>query len=271
MMRKNNYKYVGLEKGCNVFHLARMILYAYYNDELILIVVHGKQGYGKSTYVAIISAQVYGVVNKVNELVSQTDTNGMSEKQLRKLDIKFLNEIINGEHSFVYDWKTIRRFFVFKPRQFLTISRNVRGKTPCCIVDDAGLWLNSMDYYSPEVKAVGKILEVARTMWGGIIFTCSDQQQIFGKIRNMPHVYTIRITKRSNDPRRIARVFKGWVSEDLKKHGRKTIAMDVYYPEMPGDLKDKSSFYAWYKPEREKLANAGFDELEVALDKLGIE
>jgi len=275
MPKITNYKYTGVENGKQLRHLSRMILKAYYSNELILIVIHGKQGYGKSTYAAICLAQVYGAVNKINELTKHELPDEYSEKDKRKIELRFLNELFEGKHDFEYDWQTTKKYFVFKPRSFLTTSRKNKTKKPACIVDDAGLWLNSMDYHSPEVKAVGKILEVARTIWGAIIFTCSDQQQIFGKLRNMPHVFTIRISKYPRgggyEDRRIARIFKGWVSEDLKKHGRKTIAYDVYYAEMPGDLRDPHSFYGWYVPERKKLTSSGFNELEKALNKLGIE
>ena len=116
-----------------------------------------------------------------------------------------------------------------------------------CVVDDAGLWLNSMDFHDPLVKAVGKFLEVARTKWGAILFTCSDQQQVFSKLRNMPHVYTVRIIKEATGKhrqrnRRIAKIHEGWMTEDLKRSGKKVIGVDVYYTRMP------SRFYNWYKP-----------------------
>lgn len=268
---KKEYRYTGIEQGDQIRHLARMILLAYYNDELILVVVHGKQGFGKSTYAGIIVSQVYGVYNKINEIIKTMNLVDATEKKLRTIEIELLEKIFNREIDFEYDWVTTKKYFVFKPRQFLTTSRQQQRKMPVCVIDDAGLWLNTMDYYSPEVKATGKILEVARTIWGSIIFTCSDQQQIFSKIRNMPHVYTIRISKYSSSGQRIARIFKGWVSEDLKKSGRKTIGVDIYYPEMPGDLSKPYTFYGWYVPERRKLTASGFNELEKALDKLGIE
>jgi len=126
-----------------------------------------------------------------------------------------------------------------------------------------------MDFNHPLVKATGKFLEVARTKWAAILFTCSDLKQIFTKIRNMPHVYTVRITKqgagiKQQKNRRVAKIFSGWVSEDLKKSGRKTKYIDIFYAEMP------ESFYQWYKPERDKLADQGLDELELELDKLNI-
>lgn len=226
-----------------------MIISAYYNDELILVVIHGKQGFGKSTYAAIVIAQVYGYIEEKAKNPEAT--------------------------IFKYNWKKAREYFAFKPRQFLTLSRKQKTKAPCGCVDDAGLWLNAMDFNHPLVKATGKFLEVARTKWAAILFTCSDLKQIFTKIRNMPHVYTIRITKyktgleRQKD-RRMAKIFSGWVSEDLKKSGRKTKYIDIFYAEMPGTIEEENSFYGWYKPERDKLADQGLDELELELDRLNV-
>jgi len=217
----------------NLLHLSKMIIDAYNNDELILVVIHGKQGYGKSTYASIVLSQVYG----------------------------YINEKESG-----YDWNITKDYFVFKPRDFLILSRKQNKKNPSCVVDDAGLWLNAMDFTHPLVKATGKFLEVARTKWGAILFTCSDLNQVFSKLRNMPHVYTVRITKQASGKdkpnRRIATIFEGWRSEDLKKSGRKTKYIDTFYAHMP----DK--FYEWYKPERDKLADQGLDELELELDRL---
>jgi len=222
------------------FHLSDMIIDAYENDELILVVVHGKQGYGKSTYASITMSQVYGYFN-----------NNMDD-----VDV------------YHYDWKTTRDYFIFRPHEFLTLSRKQKDKAPVCCVDDAGMWLNSMDFNDPLVKAVGKFLEVSRTKWACILFTCSDLNQVFSKIRNMPHVYTIRITKHGatdeSPNRRIATIYEGWRSEDLKKSGRKTKYIDIINNcHMPDD------FYKWYKPKRDALADQGLNELEEQLKKLG--
>ena len=239
MKRKSRYtSFIESE----LLYLSKLIINAYYNDELVLIVVHGKQGFGKSTYACIVMAQVYGYIN--------------GKKQ--DPDIK----------EFKYDWGAAKKYLAFKPRQFLTLSRKQSVKSPCCCVDDAGLWLNSMDFHHPMVKATGKFLEVARTKWGAILFTCSDLKQVFTKIRNMPHVYTVRIikisSKKKQRDRRQATIYEGWVSEDMKKSGRKTKFIDRFYAEMP----DK--FYSWYKPERDNLADSGLDELETELDRLGV-
>jgi len=225
-----------------LLYLSQMIISAYFNDELILIVIHGKQGFGKSSYASMVVAQVHGYVKGKETNPDATE--------------------------FEYDWKAAKEYLIFTPRQFLTLSRTRKRKAPVSVVDDAGLWLNAMDFHHPLVKATGKFLEVARTKWGAIIFTCSDLKQIFTKIRNMPHVYTVRITKFKTDKthrdRRSATIFEGWVSEDLKKSGRKTRFIDIFYAHMP----DK--YYEWYRPERAKLTDTGLDELELELNKLGI-
>lgn len=226
-----------------LLHLSRMVISSFYNDELILIVIHGKQGFGKSTYASIIIAQVYGYIKGKQDDPDATE--------------------------FKYDWKAAKDFFAFKPRQFLILSDNQTVKAPCCVVDDAGLWLNTMDFHHPLVKMTGKFLEVARTKWGAILFTCSDLKQIFTKIRNMPHVFTVRIRKRGagtkvQKNRRMAVIYEGWTSEDLKKSGRKTRFIDIFYAEMP------SSFYDWYKPKRDELANTGLFDLRCELDRLGL-
>jgi len=224
-----------------ILHLSWMIINSFKNDELILVVIHGKQGYGKSTYASIVMSQVYSYLNHNND------------------DSKI----------YKYDWKNTKNYFIFQPREFLTLSRNQRFKAPVCCVDDAGMWLNSMDFNNPLVKAVGKFLEVSRTKWGAILFTCSDLNQVFSKIRNMPHVYTIRVTKQAIGKiapnRRVATIFEGWRSEDLKRSGRKTKYMDIIqYCHMP------DNFYKWYKPERDKLADQGLDDLEQQLNRLNI-
>ena len=241
MTVKRKNRYVKFTEN-DLLHLSQMIISSFHNDELILIVIHGKQGFGKSTYASIIIAQVNGYIKG-----KQSDPNAK---------------------EFKYDWKAAREYFAFKPREFLILSRKQKVKAPCSCVDDAGLWLNSMDFNHPLVKATGKFLEVARTKWGAILFTCSDQQQIFTKIRNMPHVYTVRIGKYGGTnqqvDRRMARIFSGWASEDMKKSGRKTKAIDIFYADMPMD------FYNWYKPERDALADQGLTDIEKILDEYHI-
>lgn len=227
----------------NLFYLSERILDWYYNDELGIVIIHGQQGYGKSTYAAISCAEVYGHDKK--------------------------------QRQYKYDWEAVKAHIVFTPRQFLTLSRQTQVKDRVIIWDDAGYWLNSLDYYHPLVKAVGKFIEVARSKWGAIVFTCADLRQIMGKVRNIPHAYTIPIRKggtpSKDNPdykykrlRRYAKVHKSWCSEDLKKSGKKGKEIDIFYARMP------ESFYTWYKPFRDSFCDQGLGDIETELDKMGI-
>lgn len=235
-------KQVEIYNESELFYLSEKILEWYYNDELGIVIIHGQQGYGKSTYGLVSGAEVYGHNEKAK--------------------------------TFYYDWDTVKEYTVFTPRQFLKLSRKQYQKAPLVIWDDAGYWLNALDYYDPLVKAVGKFMEVARSKWGAIVFTCSDQKQILSKIRNIPHAYTIKIIKGATpnkynpehkwkQDRRLAKVHKSWVSEDLKKTGRKTKNYDVFYAHMP------NYFYRWYKPFRDSFCDQGLDDIENTLDRLG--
>lgn len=234
---------VEIHKEHELFYLSEKILEWHYNDELGIVIIHGQQGYGKSTYGALSGAEVYGHDE--------------------------------GTGTFYYDWDELRNYIVFTPRQFLEISRRQHFKQRLVIWDDAGYWLNALDYYDPLVKAVGKFMEVARSKWGAIVFTCSDQKQILSKIRNIPHAYTIKVIKaqtvHKKNPRhewvgdrRLAKVHKSWVSEDLKKTGRKTKNWDVFYAHMP------NYFYKWYKPFRDSFCDLGLDEIEKTLRNMGL-
>lgn len=244
---------------------ALMILYAFFNDELILIVIHGKQGYGKSTLASIVSAQVYGALKVINKTLEEDPKllKGKSLSKQRRVKIKLLERLIEENAEFKYDWNSTKKNFVFKPKEFILLTLRIKKKKPMCIVDDAGMWLNNMDYHNPFVRAVGRFFEVARTKLGAIVFTCSDLKQVFTKLRNMPHVYTIRIIKsrESTDiDDRIAIIHEGWESEDMKKSGRRKVMFDGFVAEMPDE------FYRWYKPIRDKLADEGtrlmFEEFE---------
>jgi len=273
------YNVNGIAKQKNVFPdsslfwLSEKILEWYYNDELGIIIVHGQQGYGKSTYASISCAEVYGHDQKTS--------------------------------SSFYDWKAAFNHMVWTPRQFIELSRK-KGQGPdgsnkerMIVWDDAGYWLNAMDYRDKLCIAVSKFLELARTRWGAIVFTCSHQSQILSKIRSIPHAWSVPISKfatpsrnnldyRSKKDLRFARLHKSWTSEDLKKSGKKGKEGDIFYARMPGTYNTKKpdwrgwevprdkkfvdtwGFYGKYKPWRDTFCERGLDELDQAAKDSGL-
>lgn len=241
-----------------LFWISEKILEWFYNDEFGIIIVHGQQGFGKSCYAAISCAEVYG-----HDL----------------------------EHSrFHYNWNAVKKHIVWTPRQFIELSRmqpksddknymihsNSIKKEPLVIWDDAGYWLNAMDYRDKLCIQVSKFLEVARTRWGCIIFTVTNQQQLLSKIRNIPHAWSVPIKKPTGTPsrinkryewqhdRRFAQLHKSWCSEDLKKYGKKGQEGDIFWARMP----DK--FYEWYKPMRDSYCDQALLDLDQAASEIGL-
>lgn len=223
-----------------LFHISERILNWFYNDELGIIIIHGQQGYGKSTYATISCSEVYG-----HDLAHE---------------------------RFWYDWESVKNHIVFTPQQFIDLCYSTDIKEPLVVWDDAGYWLNAMDYRDKLCVQVSKYLEVARSRWGAIVFTVSDQRQILSKIRGIPHAWTVPILKigtprmdkpqfRYQHDRRFARLHKAWVSEDLKRSGKKGREGDLFYARMP------SEFYTWYKPWRDQFCNQATTDMQLAAEE----
>lgn len=287
-----------------LFYLSEKILEWFYNDELGIIIIHGQQGYGKSTYGAISCAEVYG------------------------------HDLEN--HRFYYNWDAVKKHMVWHPRNFIELSKSKippndpfhkihihsKKKEPMVLWDDAGYFLNSMNWNDKFCIEVGRYLELARSRWGAIVFTCSHQQQVLSKIRNIPHAWSIPIRKmatpkrgkpgyRSKHDLRYAKLHKSWCSEDLKRSGKKGKECDVFHAHMPGrfDAKYPNSldengkvlyidpktgdythnafskdgrehiidnkkvshgFFSWYKPFRDMMEEKGIEAVDIAAKELGL-
>ena len=245
-----------------LFYLSEKILDWYYNNEMGVVIIHGQTGYGKSVYGCTSCAEVYGHKQ-------DNDT--------------FPHDWEQEDGTFYYDWDAVRRNIVFTPRQFVKLCRTKKEPDRMLLWDDAGYHLNSLEFNHPLVRKIGKFMEVGRSKFSSIVFTCSDLRQILGKIRNIPHVNTIKIikgqtpSKVSSDfkwkkDRRLAKIHSSWVSEDLKKSGRKREYYDVFYAHLPGvfDTKknQKSGFYGWYKPFRDGFCEIAIDEIDEVLAKM---
>ena len=228
-----------------LFYMSEKILEWYYNDELGIIIIHGQQGYGKSTYASISCAEVYG------------------------------HELHN--HRFWYDWNAVKNHIVWTPKQFIDLCKKKKNnkivKEPLIVWDDAGYWLNAMDYRDKLCIQASKLLEVARSRWGAVVFTCSDQRQILNKIRGIPHAWSVPIVKAPGTPsrhnpqyrwkhdRRYARLHKSWCSEDMKRSGKKGKQGDIFYARMP------SKFYEWYKPFRDDFCEQAISDFDKIIEQ----
>lgn len=205
------------------------VLELFDNDEFKIFIVEGDHGYGKSTYANKIIAESYSV---------------------------------NGRKN----WDTTQLFprhLGFHPAQVLKIWMNKNKRDKVFHWDDAGMWLNALDYQDPFVKAVGKYLQVARTDWACIVFSCIHHDDIANKIRNLRHAITIEVIKNSTH----------------KEPHKRLADADTYFKSRKGQIRWRNNweenfnchvpdqFYSWYNPLRKKYSKMAKKLMQDKLEK----
>lgn len=181
------------------------------NDEFRPIVVQGLHGYGKSSFAAYVLSEIYGT----------------------------------------WSWSFLKNFIVFHPKEFLNKILKVKKKHPLIVWDDAGYWLNNMDYNNKFVRSVGKYMQVARLDWGCIMFTSINAKDVITKIRGVEGRWKIEITKDGSsykEPyKRTATTFQYWESKDGSQYGEEGLHDERFKAWMP------SIFYNGYYPYRKSF------------------
>ena len=164
----------------------------YKNDEFGVIIVEGRQGWGKSCFALLVARHVY-------------DT---------------------------WKWDVLKRYFAYEPNEFIRRIRFKKKRHPLLVWDDAGNWLNSKDYNTRRVKNACRYFQVARSHWGCILLTCVDAEHIVTDIRNTRGRYMVQIMKSEDEThktRRVARVFIRWKSPDKTRKGEDEIHREIFY------------------------------------------
>lgn len=167
------------------------------NDEFCPIIIEGSHGYGKTTLACLFASEIYKTWN----------------------------------------WNFLKNYIVFNPNEFLHKIEGKKIREPVMIWDDAGFWLHSLDYQNRWVKGVGKYLQVARTDWACIIFTCIDAEDILKKVRGVHNKVLIQVTKMGSskkDPNfRTARIFESWKTPDKTRGGEEEVYTETFQAHMP--------------------------------------
>jgi len=181
------------------------------NDEFRPIVVQGFHGYGKSSFASYVASEIYGT----------------------------------------WAWSTLKEFIVFHPAEFLKKIMKIKKKHPLIIWDDAGYWLNSMDYQNKFVKAVGKYMQVARLDWACIMFTSINAKDVISKIRGIEGRWKIKVTKKGSGQltphRRTAITYEYWQTPDGSQFGETGLHDELFKAWMP------PAYYDGYLPYRKSF------------------
>jgi len=215
------------------------ILDLYDNDEFKIFIIEGDHGFGKSSYAFRVMSEVYSL--------RRCETYGG-----------------DGGKSSNWNLKMFKDHIGFHPSHVLDIWMAKRKRDYCFVWDDSGLWLNAMDYQDPFVKEVGKYLQVARSDWACILFTCIDKEDVVNKVRTLRHAITIDINKNGSSAKqpniRTATGTTTWKS-------RKGRTGFNYEWEERYDCWMPQHFYDWYLPLRNEYSTMAKKLMKDKLEK----
>ena len=155
-----------------------------------------------------------------------------------------------------WDLDNFKKYMGFHPQKVLEKWRKAHYEK-VFLWDDAGAWINAMDYQDPAIKKIGKLLQTIRTKYSCIIFTCLDSDDLAKKIRMFAGAITCRITLSGSEPK----------SNEIQRKYRRTATAKHWEKDWYGKLFRKDEwneqfccymppvFYNWYEPIRAHYAD----------------
>ena len=236
----------------------KRICQCYYGDECEIAIVSGMpEGIGKSGYVHHVLADTYGYIS-------------CRDKELIRVMWKPREEQIKAP-KWPLDWETTKTFIRYLPEDVVELCKNMLLKgvrEPVFHWDDAGSWLNAMDYHDPFVIAFMKYLSLARSNWGMVILSTPVEEWVLKKLRTAKGMLRVTINK----PRGASSMRSIWRPRIAKAYRMTRYVGNprAYWPRQWTDhfiAIVPDDFYKWYKPMRDKYALLMATEMEQALKK----
>lgn len=205
------------------------ILQSHKNNECQNFIIYGPLGVGKSSYALQILMEIYKTK----------------------------------------DPEILKQYFFFSPVEFLRALRRFKEQIPALVWDDAGVWLYYLDFHSPVVKSIAKMMQLIRTKTSSVIFTTPTPTLILGKLRSFPQTVTIKVVKNAGGEQwgrplrdlRTAKAYRAWLLPDLQKLRIKKLYEDTFGVYLPTPL------YNWHIQERAGYIRQIEEEIEKNLPK----
>jgi len=221
------------------YEFSRRLVKNFFNDEFEVFVVYGMpEGIGKTAYISHVQADVFGYFN-------------CHDKQ--KIEVMWKKDKDKSAPIWDSDWEEPKKWILYPPEQVVKICKTMlerEERNICFHWDDAGTWLNAMDFHDPFVIAFMKYLSLARSNWAGIILSTPVEEWVLKKLRTALGVIHIKITKLNDD----THIWKPRIAEAYKAFKYHPGSRKTYYPKQWQDyfigiMPD--NFYKWYKPRRD--------------------
>lgn len=229
----------------------------YYADECEIFVVYGMpEGIGKSAYVSHAQADIEGY----QACKDRAKLKWLWEREARP----------EGTSIWDTDWEIIKPLIKYPPEDVVDMCMDmVEGnrKKVCFHWEDAGTWLNAMDFNDPFVISFMKYMGLARSNWGGIVLSTPVEDWVLKKLRTARGVIHIEIKRTSGTDRRY--VWRPRTATAYKKQTYKGNPR-AYWPRQWADdfmATMPDHFFKWYKPRRDMYAKIAVQLMKVALEK----
>lgn len=238
------------------YGFTRRLVGNYYANECEVFMVYGMpEGIGKSAYVNHTLADIQGFLKcKDQELLKwMWDKNKPKDAEIWESD-----------------WESAKQFVKYPPDDMVdTCIRMIEKERKAVAVhwDDAGTWLNAMDFHDPFVIAFMKYLSLARSNWGGIVLSTPVEDWVLRKLRTAKGIYHIEIKRMPGTDRRyvwrprFATCYKMTKYKGNPKTYWPRKWRDSFMAIMP------DSFYKWYEPRRRMYTKIAVQMMKKALEK----
>jgi hypothetical protein len=162
--------------------------------------------------------------------------------------------------------QTISKYYFHNPLEMLERVRKFDKAVAAIAPDDFAVWMYSLDYGNPLVKAIVKYFQMIRTKTHGVIMTAPTPTLILTKLRCFPQTITIKISEapghhrlQANRPLkdiRIAKAYRSWLLPDLQKLRVHKLYEDEYSCMLPNEL------YQWLEKKRKIYVKMLEEEIE---------
>jgi len=237
------------------YSLSRRVASSFYQNECEVFVVHGMpEGIGKSAYVNHVLADLKGYQN-------------CREKEL--LQWMWKPKPTADTKVWESDWGQTKTLIMYPPEEVVKRCKNMlinQERDMAFHWDDAGTWLNAMEWQDDFVIAFMEYLSLARTNWGAIILSTPVEEWVLKKLRTATGVLHIPIIKLKDNyshpfrPRRATCYKVVRYPNKLRPYWNKEFT-DDFSAIMP------DPFYKWYKPRRDQYAFQATVKMDIALKK----
>lgn len=240
------------------FSLAQRIAHNFKYNLCEIFVIYGMpEGIGKSSHANYSLADINGWYND-------------NDWEHKKWMWESIDKRPKDTPIWELDWEMSKNLIKYPPDHVVDMCMDMvdhEKRLPFFHWDDAGIWLNAMDWHDPFVTSFMKYISIARTNWGGIVLSTPVEDWVLKKLRTATGVIHVVISTAPHCNE--AMTFRPKVAKGYKIQryvGRiRPYWNTVYEDYFPAIMPD--SFYRWYKPLRDKYAKAAVQMMRFAIDK----